>query len=251
MGRVEGKVALVTGGARGIGRAICQLLARESAKVVIADIQAGPGAELAASLRASGASATSFALDVGDEDGWRAVITHTLETFGALDVLINNAAIAVPNGDIEQQTLEQWHQVMRVNADGTFLGVKHGIAAMRRHGQGGSIVNISSMLGLIGSPTTCAYTASKGAVRLLTKSAALHCAKAGYRIRVNSVHPGWIRTPMAEAALTHVGAIESAIPLGHLGRPEDIGYAVLFLASDESHYMTGTELVIDGGYTAQ
>lgn len=258
MGRVAGKVALVTGGASGIGRAICQLLAREGAKVVIADIQAEASAALAASLRASGSAVTSFALDVGDEDGWQAVISHTLDTFGALDILINNAAIAFPNGDIEKQTLDQWRQIMRVNADGTFLGTKYGISAMRRHDRGGSIINISSILGLIGSPTTCAYTASKGAVRLLTKSAALHCAKAGYRIRVNSVHPGWTQTPMAEAALARISdldtvrrSIESATPLGHMGRPEDIGHGVLFLASDESQYITGTELVIDGGYTAQ
>jgi NAD(P)-dependent dehydrogenase (short-subunit alcohol dehydrogenase family) len=258
MGRVAGKVALVTGGACGIGRATCQLLAREGAKIVVADIREDACAELAAQLRESGAAASWYKLDVGEEHEWQAAIQHTLLEFGALDILVNNAGVGFPNGDVEKQTFAEWREVMRVNADGAFLGIKYAIAAMRRHDRGGSIINVSSILGLVGSPTTCAYTASKGTVRLLTKSAALHCAKAGYRIRVNSIHPGWIETPMSAEALARRGdaaaarkQMESTTPLGHFGRPEDIGHGILYLASDESEFVTGAELVIDGGYTAQ
>lgn len=256
MPRVSGKTALVTGGAGGIGAATSRLLAAEGARTIIADTNRAAGQALADELQRAGQDTDFHVLDVAEESSWRML----MEMFQTEDlhILVNNAGAAFPNGDIERQSLEDWRAIMRVNSDGTFLGVKFGIEAMRRHGQGGSIINLSSILGLVGSPTTCAYTASKGAVRLLTKSAALHCAKAGYRIRVNSVHPGYIATPMVDAVLKTrddpaalLAMVEALTPLGHLGAPEDIAHGVLYLASDESKFVTGAELVIDGGYTAQ
>jgi NAD(P)-dependent dehydrogenase (short-subunit alcohol dehydrogenase family) len=186
-------------------------------------------------------------------------ISLAVAEYGGLDVLVNNAAIGFPNGNVEEQTLEQWRTVMSVNLDGVFLGTKAAIAAMRKTGRGGSIINISSILGIVGSPGTAAYVASKGGVRLLSKSAALHCAKSGYAIRVNSVHPGWIETPLMDKSVRARGGdaraqratIVAQTPLGRFGEPEDIAYGVLYLASDESRFVTGTELVIDGGYLAQ
>ncbi|MBX9746152.1 MAG: SDR family oxidoreductase, partial [Hyphomonadaceae bacterium] len=175
--------------------------------------------------------------------------------FGPLDVLVNNAGVAL-GASVEDTSIEQWHWLMGINLDGVFLGTRYAIAAMKS--RGGSIINLSSIEGLIGDPNLAAYNASKGGVRLLTKSAALHCAKAGYGIRVNSIHPGYIRTPMVEgyiAAQPDPSAAKAAIaalhPLGHIGEPNDIAYGVLYLASDESKFVTGAELVIDGGYTAQ
>jgi NAD(P)-dependent dehydrogenase (short-subunit alcohol dehydrogenase family) len=175
--------------------------------------------------------------------------------FGPLDILVNNAGVAL-SASIEDTSLEQWRWLMGVNLDGVFLGTRYAIAAMKN--RGGSIINLSSIEGLIGDPNLAAYNASKGGVRLLTKSAALHCAKAGYKIRVNSVHPGYIRTPMVEGYVAAQAdpeaasvAIAAAHPLGHIGEPNDIAYGVLYLASDESKFVTGAELVIDGGYTAQ
>jgi len=256
MGRVSGKTAIVTGAASGLGAAAAGLLAREGADVVIADLRDGEA--LASGLSREGLSVRCLHLDVTSEDGWDTAVDRTVAWFGGLDILVNNAGVAFPNGSVEQQTLADWRAVMSVNLEGVFLGTKYAIAAMRAGGRGGSIVNLSSILGIAASPTTASYCASKGGVRQLTKSAALHCAKAGYRIRVNSVHPGYIWTPMLEETLARRGdleeqkrLIEAPIPMGHAGKPEDIAYGVPYLASDESKYVTGTELVIDGGYLAQ
>lgn len=258
MGRVQGKTVVVTGGASGIGAASCRLLAREGAQVVVADVRAEPGQALAAEIVALGGRAFFHPLDVRLESDWSALIDAVFGAFGKLHGVVNNAGVGSPAGDIETQTLEEWRTVMAVNAEGVFLGVKHGVAAIRRTGEPGSIINISSIMGLVGLGGTSAYCAAKGAVRLLTKSAALHCARAGYDIRVNSIHPGYIRTDMVRKVLERsddqdgrLRGILSATPMGRLGEGEDIAYGVIYLASDESRYMTGAELVIDGGYTAQ
>lgn len=255
MKRVEGKVALVTGASLGLGRAAAVMLAREGARVVLSDLKAEEGGQVAEEIVASGGEAMFLRQDVSNEEDWRRVMASVASRFGPLDVLVNNAGVAL-SASIEDTSLEQWRWLMGINLDGVFLGTRYAIAAMKD--RGGSIINLSSIEGLIGDPNLAAYNASKGGVRLLTKSAALHCAKAGYKIRVNSIHPGYIRTPMVEgyvAAQADANAAEAAIaalhPLGHLGEPNDIAYGVLYLASDESKFVTGAELVIDGGYTAQ
>jgi NAD(P)-dependent dehydrogenase (short-subunit alcohol dehydrogenase family) len=258
MGRVEGKVALVTGGALGIGRACALLLSREGAKVVVTDIKEEEGQAVTAEITAAGGAALFVRHNVADENEWRQVIDRTLQEFGRLDILVNNAGIGQTNTVVDD-TLEKWRFLMSINLDGVFLGTKYGIEAMRKNGErGGSIINMSSILGLVGEATAASYNASKGGVRLLTKSAALHCARSGWNIRVNSVHPGYIVTPMVQGAMEASGAasamethLVSLHPLGHLGEPDDIAYGVLYLAADESKFVTGSELVIDGGYTAQ
>jgi 3(or 17)beta-hydroxysteroid dehydrogenase len=258
MGRVQGKTVVVTGGASGIGAASCHLLAREGAQVVVADIRAELGEAVAAQIVAQGGQAIYQRLDVRLESDWSALVDAVFRTFGKLHGVVNNAGVAVPRGDIESQTLEEWRTVMAVNGEGVFLGVKYGIAAIRRTGESGSIINISSIMGLVGWATTSAYCASKGAVRLLTKSAALHCARSGYGIRINSIHPGFISTNMIAGDAGHqhdmpdlLRGLAAATPMGRLGEGDDIAYGVVYLTSDESRYITGTELVIDGGYTAQ
>lgn len=255
MKRVQGKVALVTGASLGLGRAAALLLAREGARVILTDIKDAEGAALADEIVGSGGEAMYLHHDVSRETDWTSVMAATKSRFGPLDILVNNAGVGVA-GNVEETTLEQWRWLMSINLDGVFLGTRFAIAAMK--GRGGSIVNLSSIEGLIGDPNLAAYNASKGGVRIFTKSAALHCAKAGYKIRVNSVHPGYIWTPMVEAYLESQPdpaaakiALAALHPLGHIGEPDDIAYGVLYLASDESKFVTGTELVIDGGYTAQ
>jgi NAD(P)-dependent dehydrogenase (short-subunit alcohol dehydrogenase family) len=258
MGRVSGKVAIVTGAATGIGAATSRLLAREGARVIATDLEVNTAREVVEAIRASGGDAETIRHDVSLEADWRAVIERAIELFGRLDIVVNNAGVAPRNDDIEHQTLEDWRRVMSVNLDGVFLGTKYGISAMRRSKSGGSIVNLSSIFGIASSPTAFAYSASKGGVRLLTKSAALHCARSGYGIRVNSIHPGYIWTPMLVSALRSAGEldaersrVERTTPLGHVGEPEDVAYGVLYLSSEESQFVTGTELVIDGGYLTQ
>ena len=252
MGRVEGKVALITGGASGIGRASAELLAAEGARVVIADIDE-TGA--AAAARAIGEAALMIRLDVTSEDDWRAAIAGTLEAFGQLHVLVNSAGVSVLK-NVEDTTLEEWRFVNGVNLDGTFLGCKHAIPAIKESG-GGAIVNLSSVSGLVGGHNLAAYNASKGGVRLLTKSVALHCARKGYNIRCNSVHPTFIDTPILEPILARAEDPElmrqklaRQVPIGRLGRPEEVAAGILYLASDESAFMTGAEFVLDGGVTA-
>ena len=254
MNRVKDKVAIVTGAAGGMGEASARLLAREGAKVVITDINEVDGERVAKEIERQAGTCAFLRQDVASESDWQRVIASTLEWFGRLDVLVNNAGVTV-NKDIETTTLDEWRWVMSVNLDGVFLGIKYAIGAMKKTG-GGSIINISSAAGMVGQLWAAAYCSSKGGVRLLTKAAALECSKAGrdYNIRVNSIHPGCVRTGLLEPLLKkpEMAAIINGLhPVGHLGEPEDVAYMVLYLASDESKFATGSELVIDGGYTAQ
>lgn len=256
MGRVSGKVALVTGAALGIGKATAQLLAREGAKVVVTDMKVSDGQTVVAEIKATGGEAMFAELNVTHEDDWKKAIAATLQAYGQLDIVVNNAGIAW-TGTVESTGLDDWRRVQSINLDGVFLGTKYAVEAMKAHRRG-SIINLSSIEGLVGDPTLAAYNASKGGVRLFTKSAALHCARSGYNIRVNSVHPGYIWTPMVQGLTGETPDQKAARqklvdlhPIGHLGEPDDIAYGILFLASDESKFMTGSELVIDGGYTAQ
>ncbi len=255
MKRVEGKVAIVTGAGLGLGRAAALMLAGEGASVAVTDVKEDEGKAVAAEIAAQGGTAIFLRHDVAREDDWKSVVRAVMDRFGQLDILVNNAGVAL-SGNVEQTTLEQWRWLMSINLDGVFLGVKYAVEAMKA--RGGSIVNVSSIEGLIGDANLAAYNASKGGVRILTKSVALHCAKAGYKIRVNSIHPGYIWTPMVEGylqtapdAVAARKALDGLHPLGHIGEPDDIAYGVLYLASDESKFVTGSELVIDGGYTAQ
>jgi 3(or 17)beta-hydroxysteroid dehydrogenase len=255
MGRVEGKTAIVTGAASGIGRATASLLAREGAKVVVADIDEAGGKKVAEEIKSEGGEAVFIKHDVASEDSWREVVEKTLSQFGRLDILVNNAGVQLIK-EIENTSLEEWRWLMSVNLDGVFLGTKHAAGAMKKSG-GGSIINMSSTVGIIGTPDdTAAYSASKGAVRLFTKAAALEFSKAGhgYNIRVNSVHPGVIETAMTAGMKAHDDAfrekLESPPPIGFGGKPIDIAYVILYLASDESRFATGAEFVVDGGWTA-
>ncbi len=258
MGRVQDKVAIVTGGAMGLGEAMARMLAREGAKVVVTDVADDAGEKVAASIAAEGGTAVYRQQDVADEPTWEAVMKETVDRFGRVDVLVNNAGIG-SGCPPDEQTLEDWRRLMSINLDGVFLGTKHAIRTMRAHKpSGGSIVNLSSIEGIVGDPNLGCYNASKGGVRLYTKSVALYCARNGLGIRVNSVHPGYIWTPMVENYLASVGdvdegreALDAMHPVGHIGEPDDIAWGVLYLASDESKFVTGAELVIDGGYTAQ
>ena len=256
MNRMRGKSAVITGGGAGIGRACALRLAEEGAVVVVTDVNEGSGVLVVEEIRRAGGDAIFVKHDAADEENWRLVIRTVVDRYKKVDVVVNNAGVALAK-DVEHTTLEQWRWLMSINLDGVFLGTKHAIEAMKNH-RSGSIINLSSIEGLIGDPALAAYNASKGGVRLLTKSAALYCAKAGYNIRVNSVHPGYIWTPMVENFLKSQGDVaqgrkmlDSMHPIGHIGEPDDIAYGVLYLASDESKFVTGTELVIDGGYTAQ
>lgn len=223
--------------------------------MVLTDVDAA-GEAVADDIDGTGSRVHFLTQDVADEGEWSEVVNRTVAMFGRLDILVNNAGVA-STSNVEDETLERWRWLQSINLDAVFLGTKAAIAAMKNSG-GGSIVNLSSIEGLIGDPSLPAYNASKGGVRIFTKSSALHCAKAGYGIRVNSVHPGYIWTPMVQAVAAEGGdidegraALTSLHPIGRLGTPEDIAYAILYLASDESAFVTGAELVVDGGYTAQ
>ena len=252
MGRLDGKVALISGGARGQGAAEALLFAREGAKVVIGDLLTDEGKQVEAQIAELGGDATYVNLDVTDADAWDAAVQTALDRYGRLDILVNNAGILGNRTGIEDTTVEQWDAILDVNAKGVFLGTKAAIPALRDAG-GGSIVNISSIAGIIGSRNGIpAYQASKGAVRLLTKSTAIQHAPDN--IRCNSVHPGMIITAMTEETLKIPEMQQfynDNIPLGRLGTVDDIANGVLFLASDDSSFVTGSEMVIDGGLTAQ
>lgn len=256
MKRVQDKTAIVTGGALGIGKAACSLLAREGASVVIADIDDENGNALADSLSSEGLSAVFKHLDVASEQEIKDVVEEVWQEFGHIDILVNNAGIAGANKPTHELTVEEWQKVMDVNVKGVFLGTKYTVPRMLKSG-GGSIINLSSIYGLVGAPDIPPYHASKGAVRLMTKTDALLYAEKG--IRVNSVHPAYIWTPLVEKLAKDSGQdpkafrkqLDSKHPVGHVGEPDDIAYGILYLASDESKFMTGSELVIDGGYTAR
>jgi NAD(P)-dependent dehydrogenase (short-subunit alcohol dehydrogenase family) len=249
--RLAGKVVLISGGARGMGAAEARLFAREGAQIVLGDILDGEGKTVEAEVNAKGGEAVFVHLDVTREVEWEQAVALAVRRFGKLNVLVNNAGIGGASR-VEDTTAEAWDRVLAVNAKGVFLGTKAAIPAMRQAG-GGSIVNISSQLGLVGmDDSSPQYTASKGAVRLLTKTTALQYAREG--IRCNSVHPGPIVTPMTEQRRAEPAVYQrmlSRIPLGRYGEADEVAYAVLYLASDESSFVTGSELVIDGGWTAQ
>ena len=256
--RLEGKVALLTGAASGVegelmgfGGSAARMFVKEGAKVVLTDIKEEIGQRTAAQIRESGGEALFLRLDVTSEQNWIDVIRTTVSTYGRLDILVNNAGTAARH-TVEDTTVEEWDGQMNVHAKGTFLGTKHAIPEMRRIG-GGSIINISSINGLIGSPSSTAYHAAKAAIRLFSKSAAIQYAKDN--IRVNSVHPGYALTPLTSERFSPGEAGRDwrldRIPLGRVGNADDIAYGILYLASDESSFVTGAELVIDGGTTAQ
>ena len=252
MGRVQDKVALITGAASGIGLATAKLMLDEGAVVVLTDRDT-PRLEAAAATL--GPRASWDTLDVTREDEWIAVTDAVVRRRGRLDILVNNAGIVLFK-DVEATTLAEWRALMAVNLDGTFLGCKHAVRIMKDSG-GGAIVNISSVAGLIGHGALAAYGASKGGVRLLTKSVALHCARRGYNIRCNSVHPSFAATPMLQSIVAAArdpekmaASCSAAAPLGRLAAADEIARAILFLASDEAAFTTGAELVVDGGLTA-
>ena len=248
--RLENKVAFISGGARGMGAAEALLFTREGAKVVIGDVLDEEGRRTEAEINEAGGECVFVHLDVTNEASWQSAISDTVSRFGKLDILVNNAGIYRTN-TVENTTTEQWDQVMDINVKGLFLGTKAAIPEMRKGG-GGSIINMSSVAGLVGDHNSTAYTASKGAVRLFTKSTAIQYAAEG--IRSNSVHPGTIETPMTADMLADQSYREDRVrrvPLGRLGQPEDVALGVLYLASDESSFVTGSELVIDGGRTAE
>jgi NAD(P)-dependent dehydrogenase (short-subunit alcohol dehydrogenase family) len=255
-GRVAGKKAFITGGAQGLGEAMARKLAAEGAKVAIADLNHEGARRVAAAINAEHGEGTAFAfpLDVTKEDQWIFALEEADEAMGGISVLINNAGIS-KGGDIEHLSFEDWKQVMNVNVDSVFLGTKHALKYMRQN-QPGSIINISSIAGLIAAHNSPSYNASKAAVWLLSKGIALHCAKQGLDIRSNSIHPTYIDTPILDPLRQRFGKDEAEaklgrqVPLGHIGEPEDIANAALYLASDESKFMTGAELKLDGGISA-
>ncbi len=261
MGRIEGKVALVTGGASGIGAGCSEVLAREGALVVIADVQDEKGEALATTIAGAGGKAEYRRLDVTSEDAWEGLIADIDRRHGRLDILVNNAGIAVGSPSITTMTLEGWRRQQAVNVEGVFLGIKHGLGLMRKAANGGSIINMSSVAGLKASPTLAGYSATKGAVRLLSKSVAMECGNAKDGVRVNSVHPGLIETPIWESIAAMRPGVNAppdldamsamSVPLGVKGVPLDIANAVLWLASDESRYVTGAEMVVDGGLSVR
>jgi len=248
-GRLTGKVALISGASRGQGAAEARLFAREGASVVAGDILEEEGQQLVQDIRKSGGKATFVKLDVTSESDWKTAVDTALNNYGKLNIVVNNAGILSLTG-VEETTLETWNRVLAINATGVFLGMKNSIAALRKSG-GGSIINISSIWGITGVGASIAYQASKGAVRTMTKSAAMQYAKEG--IRVNSVHPGIITTPMVTEGVPDEmrQMIVAATPMGREGQPEEVANVVLFLASDEASFVTGAEYLVDGGYIAQ
>lgn len=253
--RVENKVAVVTGGALGIGRSVSLLLAKEGAQVAVTDVLVEEGKALVDEIIANGGRAQFFKLDVSKEKQVKSVFASVQKKMGSISVLVNNAGIAGVNKPTHEIEESEWNALMKVNVNGVFLCTKHAIPQMKEVGSG-SIINLSSIYGIVSNPDIPPYHASKGAVRMMTKTDALLYAKDN--IRVNSVHPGFIWTPLVEKYLAEQGdvkkgrkALDDAHPIGHVGEPDDIGWGVVYLASDESKFVTGTELVIDGGYIAR
>ncbi len=267
MNRLDGKVALISGGARGIGAETARLMSKAGARVIVGDILANQGQETVAAIAAAGGTATFVELDVTSEASWSAAVTDATHRYGGLDILVNNAGMFLGR-DFEEATLADWHKLVAVNLTGVFLGTKIAAPALRASGKsslhGSAIVNLASIAGLVGSPMDPLYSMTKGGVTLFTKSTALSFARKGDRIRVNSVHPGVIETDMGEQtfvrrmALMKSNDIDAARensrqmhPIGRLGAPDDIALAIVFLASDDAKFMTGSALVVDGGVTAQ
>ena len=251
MGRLEGKVALISGGSRGQGAVEAKLFAQEGARVVLGDILDEEGKRVEREITEMGCEAVYVHLDVTSEEDWAKAIATTETKFGKLDVLVNNAGVSIGKRGIEDTTVDHWDHIMEVNVKGVFLGTKCAIPAMRRAG-GGSIINISSTAGIVAIGRSAAYNATKGAVRVFSKATAIQHAKD--RIRCNSVHPGPIDTPFLQDLMDNPVLLQERlkkVPLGRIGTPEDVAYGVLYLASDESSYVTGSELVIDGGSTAE
>ncbi|GAC1633040.1 MAG: glucose 1-dehydrogenase [Nevskia sp.] len=263
--RVDGKVALISGGARGLGAEMARALAQQGASVLVTDVLLKEGRATVRQIKAAGGTAEFMALDVTDEAQWQKAVASCVKRYGGLDILVNNAGIE-RMAMLTECTAEEFRRVLDVNVTGTFLGCKHGVKAMAPGGiagRGGSIINLSSIAGLIGVTALASYNASKGAVRLLTKSVAMECAALKTGIRANSIHPGIVWTEMGRDLLQHFvdlklmpdfataeATFKAAHPLGHFGAPDDIASAVLYLASDASKWVTGSELVVDGGYTA-
>lgn len=267
MKRLEGRVALVTGGLRGIGIATVERLLEEGAEVIIADLKAPDDADVQATLKQLGQASSYLQLNVTDEAQWEAAAASVRRDFGRLDILVNNAGID-GIGPVETMPFETWRRVMAVNSDALFLATKHCTVLMSETGKktrgGASIVNISSIMGLVGWVEASPYNASKGAARLFTKATALEFARKGMGIRVNSVHPGFVRTPLlqegfdraaelntASTAQELLSTLDQMTPLGRVAEPSEIAATIAFLASDDASYMTGSELVVDGGWTAQ
>ncbi|HXQ12769.1 MAG TPA: glucose 1-dehydrogenase [Caulobacteraceae bacterium] len=255
MNRLSGKVAIVTGAALGLGRATAIRMAEEGAAVAILDLHDDTGEALAKELQGRGSKARYWRCDVSREADVARVFGEVAQAFGRLDILVNNAGIAGTNKPTDQLTEAEWDFVQAINVKGVFFGVKHAVPLMRRAG-GGSIINLSSIYGLVGAGDVPPYHASKGAVRLMSKNDAL--IYAAEKIRVNSIHPGFIWTPMVDGFLSAQGdvaegrkAVDALHPLGHIGEPDDIAWGAVYLASDEAKFVTGSELVIDGGYTAR
>lgn len=255
-----GKTAIVTGGASGIGAASARRLAAEGAAVLVADMNEQMGNEVVAAIEAVGGIASFLKLDVTDETQWVDAMAMIRSRFGGLNIAVNCAGTTVTSLQYPTEIeLEEWQRVIAVNLDGIFLANKHQVTLMEQTVPvNGSVINVSSVLGIVGQPGISPYNASKGGVRLFTKSVALSCAQKGVNIRVNSVHPGFIRTPMLEVSISRMESEEEGLkfynalqPIGRLGEPEDIANGVLYLASDEASFVTGSELVIDGGYTAK
>jgi len=257
MGRVQGKMAFITGGAQGLGEAIGKMLAREGARVTLTDVNGAGAEKVAAEINAAHGAGTAFAFqhDVTDEAQWQEVLKAAHDAMSGINILVNNAGIG-SLGSVEDETYDMFKKVQTVDVDSIFLGCKYAIPLMRDHGLG-SIINISSIAGIIASGNYVAYNTAKAAVRHLSKSIALHCAKTGGQIRSNSVHPVFINTPILDRTKEMFGEDKALaklgrqIPLGKVGEPDDIAYAVLYLASDESKLVTGTELAVDGGISAQ
>ena len=267
MNRLDGKVAFISGAARGIGAATARLMVEAGAKVAIGDVLDERGRETARTIAGAGDAAIYQHLDVTREEDWTAAIAATVARFGGLDILVNNAGLFLGKG-IEEASLDEWHRLCAVNLTGVFLGTKHALPALRERARqsphGSAIVNLASVAGLVGSQLDPLYSMTKGGVTLFTKSTALEFARKGYRVRVNSIHPGLIQTDMGEQTFVSrarnlgtndVGATRqralAAHPIGRLGVPDDIAKGIVFLASDDSGFMTGAGLVVDGGSTAQ
>lgn len=254
MGRVDDKVALVTGAAQGLGSAAASMLAAEGASVVLTDINAdGVSAQAADINRDQPGRAHALQQDVTDEDAWQSVLSEVVSYYGGLNILVNNAGIAAV-GDVETESIENWRRIHAIDLDSVFLGCKYAIPRIADSG-GGSIINISSISGIIAGHNLAAYNSAKAAVRHLSKSVALHCAKKGNNIRCNSVHPAFIDTPildgMSEGDRTAMlDKLRRQVPIGRVGEPDDIAYAIIYLASDESRFVTGSEIKVDGGISA-